>query len=73
MMQDDDDVLGYDVKASRLKPIDKFIGMQLRKERKQMFRKIWGFRISNFRSMSRRKVGFRSRLCILLPSCMAWK
>lgn len=34
-MQDDDDVLGYDVKASRLKPIDKFIGMQLRKERKK--------------------------------------
>ena len=35
MVRDDDYALDDNVKVSRLKPIDKFIGMQLRKERKK--------------------------------------
>lgn len=35
MMRDNDNVLIDDVRSGRLKPIDKFIGMQLRKERKK--------------------------------------
>ena len=35
MMRDDGNVVNENVKVSRLKPIDKFIGMQLRKERKK--------------------------------------